>query len=232
MRGVPSLQFVFLRIQVFLAAGLPRPGLAKLEGRPIDAVVGAQGRGQHQAQGEGGPPPALQELGQNVRGVGPQVRAEEFLRLPARELGEIFLELPLAIAPGEVGVGLGESALRQVVHDLGAREGLGEEEDFRMLFLDFADEITPKSEGLGVGIVDAEDADSLLDPKIGDALQFLPKLGPVRPLEIQGVNVLVFLGRILRVLDAAIGTMLEPFRMLPDVGMVGRALIGEVQGKL
>ena len=64
----------------------------------------------------------------------------------------------LGVAPGEVGVGLGEAELRQTVHDLRPGEGLGEEDDFRVLGLDAADQPLPEGEGLGVRIVDAEDA--------------------------------------------------------------------------
>src|SRR5690606_11919878 len=45
-------------------------------------------------------------------------------------------------------------------------------------------------------------------------------------------DVLVLLRRVLRVFDGAVGTELEPFRMLFDPGMVGRALDGEIQRDL
>ena len=46
-----------------------------------------------------------------------------------RQLGEVLGQLPLAVAPGEVRVRLREPELRQVVHDLRARESLRQQED-------------------------------------------------------------------------------------------------------
>ena len=43
---VPVLDFVLLRVQVFLAARLPRFVLTQLEGRPVDAVVLGQKLGR------------------------------------------------------------------------------------------------------------------------------------------------------------------------------------------
>src|SRR5438046_4843296 len=87
----------------------------------------------------------------------------------------------------------------------------------------------PEGKGLGVRVVDAEDTDALLDPVVHDALQLVPKLPPVRRFEIEGVDVLILLGRILRVLDGPIRAAPEPFRMFPHVRMVRRALVRNVE---
>ncbi len=51
-------------------------------------------------------------------------------------------------------------------------------------------------------------------------------------VEVDVDDVLVFLRRVLGVLDGAVGPPVEPFRMLLDPGMVGRALDGEVERDL
>ena len=55
---------------------------------------------------------------------------------------------------------------------------------------------------------------------------------PVGALEVDRVDVLVLLGRVLGVLDRAVGPVPEPLGVLADVGVVGRALEGDVQGDL
>jgi hypothetical protein len=70
------------------------------------------------------------------------------------------------------------------------------------------------------------------DPVLEHADQRLPQRAPVRGLEVEGVDVLVLLGRVLGVLDAAVGTPAEPFRVLADPGVVGRALEGDVERDL
>ena len=65
-----------------------------------------------------------------------------------------------------------------------------------------------------------------------DALQLLPEAAPRGALEVDRVDVLVFLRRVLRVLDRAVRPMPEPFRMLAHPGMIRRALIREVERDL
>ena len=81
-------------------------------------------------------------------------------------------------------------------------------------------------------VVDTEDAHALRDPELEHALQLGPESFPVRGLEIERVDVLVFLRRVLRILDRAVGALQKPFRMLAHVGMVGSALEGDVEGDL
>src|SRR2546426_9316557 len=51
----------------------------------------------------------------------------------------------------------------------------------------------------------------------------------MRRFEFEGIDVLVFFRRISRVLNRSIRPQSKPFRMLPDVRMIGRALIGKIQ---
>src|SRR5213593_2543264 len=51
----------------------------------------------------------------------------------------------------------------------------------------------------------------------------------MRRFEFEGKYVLVFFRRIFRVLNRSIRPPSKPLRMLPDIRMIGRALIGEIQ---
>src|SRR6202007_215492 len=55
---------------------------------------------------------------------------------------------------------------------------------------------------------------------------------PVLGVEVDRVDVLVPLGRVLRVADGAVGAVPEPLRMLPHPGMVGAARDREVERAL
>ena len=98
-----------------------------------------------------------------------------------------------------------------------------------MLLLKIANHPFPEIERLRVGIIDPENPNALFDPELNDGLEFLPKRLSMRRVEIEGINVLIFLGRVLGVLDRTVGPVTEPFRMLLDVRMIRRALIGEIE---
>jgi hypothetical protein len=57
-----------------------------------------------------------------------------------------------------------------------------------------------------------------------DALQFLPHVCPVFALKIEGIDVLIFLGRIFGILDGSIRPLAEPSPMLASIGVIGRCL--------
>ena len=101
-----------------------------------------------------------------------------------------------------------------------------------MLATNLPDQPLPEAERLRVGVVDAEDPDALTDPVEDDAEQGLPQCLPVRALEVDRVDILVPLGRVLGVLDAPVGPPAKPLRMLLHPGMIRGALEGQVQGHL
>ena len=68
---VPSADFEFFRVQVFLCPGLAGLVFTQLEGRPVDAVVGPQRRRQSQPHDECRFSPGLEILRQDVRRVRP-----------------------------------------------------------------------------------------------------------------------------------------------------------------
>src|SRR5438105_13619968 len=81
----------------------------------------------------------------------------------------------------------------------------------------------------GMGVVDAEDAHALLDPEADDMLELLPEGLPMLCIKVEGIDVLVFLGRIFGILHGAIRTPPEPLRVLLHIGMIGGALEGDVE---
>src|SRR5258708_4326291 len=128
-----------------------------------------------------------------------------------------------------MGVRLAEAVLGQLVHHLRPGECLGQEDDLAVFPLHLADEPLPEWKRLGVRVVDAKDADSLLDPIKDYRQQLCPQLPPLLALEIERHDVLVLLGRILGELDRSIRPVLEPLRMFARVWVVGRALEGYVE---
>ncbi|MNN48248.1 hypothetical protein D3C81_1627190 [compost metagenome] len=80
-------------------------------------------------------------------------------------------------------------------------------------------------------VVDAEDLHALLDPADHDVAQFHPQArNRLRGIEVDVDDVLVFLRRILRVLDRAVRPPVEPARVLLEPWMVLGALDGKIQG--
>ena len=90
----------------------------------------------------------------------------------------------------------------------------------------------PERERLGVRVVDAEGAHAVLAPEQRHLEQRVPQPAPVARREVERVDVLVALGRVLGVLDRAVGPVAEPLGVLAHPGVVGRALEGQVERDL
>jgi hypothetical protein len=194
-------------------------------GRTVDAVVRAERGGEDDALLKDGA--ALHGVGdlklgvEDVRGVGPDVAAEEVGDGSVGDLFEVLLEVGLGVAPGEVGVALGEAALGERVHDVGAGKGFGEEEGVWRGLEDFGDAPLPEGEGLGVWVVDAEDTHAAVDPELEDAVEGVPQAAPVGGFEVQRIDVLILFWRVFGVLDGAVGALDEPGGMGGDPGVIG-----------
>ena len=225
---VPLLVLVLLGIEIFLAAARHRPVLAQLEAA-VNAIGRAQRRRQHQPDLEGRPAPTLQILGQDVRRIDEEIGAQVLAHVGLRELGEILGDLRLGVPPGEVRIRLREPDLRQMAHHLRAGERLGQEDDVRMLPADAGHHPLPEAERLGVRVVDAKDPDTVPDPEEHHPGELVPERRPGRAFEIEWIDVLVLLRRVLRVLDRAVGAMAEPLRVGLHVRVIGRALVGEIE---
>ncbi len=77
-------------------------------------------------------------------------------------------------------------------------------------------------------IIDAEDGDARLDPQIHDAFDFFFDAGHVG-VEVDRVDVLILLRRVLGEGDGAVRLVAEPVRVRLDPRVVGRALQGEIK---
>ena len=78
-------------------------------------------------------------------------------------------------------------------------------------------------------IIDPEHPHALLGPVGKDALELLPELAPVIGFEVERIDILVLLRRILSVLNRAVRTVLEPLRVFLHVRVIRRALERDVE---
>ncbi len=143
----------------------------------------------------------------DVRGIDEEVRTHVPGRLD--QLGAVLLEFGLLVAPGEVRVGLGESDAPEGVHHRRPGEGLGQEEHVGIGALDVGDELFPERHRLGVRVVHPEDAHPVGHP-VPHHPQDLGVEAFVVPVEVDRVDVLVLLRRVLRVGDGTVALDREP----------------------
>src|SRR5690348_432109 len=101
-----------------------------------------------------------------------------------------------------------------------------------MRFAQLAERPLPERQRLSVRVVDAEDLHASRDPELEDAPELVPERRPVLRLEVERIDVLVFLRRVLRVFVRSVGTVGEPRRMLAHVRMVRRGLERDVERDL
>src|SRR5450830_1530930 len=132
---VPGADFVLLGVEVFLLAG-HRLRFAQFE-TAVDAPQARQGRGQRRPYLEAGAAGTLQELGVDVGRVDKEMRPIKIARLVAAagvggQFGQVVDELLLAVAPGEISIGLRKTQLGQAIHGLGPGEGFRQEDHLRI----------------------------------------------------------------------------------------------------
>src|SRR6476620_5817067 len=101
-----------------------------------------------------------------------------------------------------------------------------------MLPLHFRDHPLPERKSFGVGIVDSKDLDTLLDPEQEHVSAFAPHRLPIFAFEIERVDVLVFLWRILGILNCAVGPAAKPLPVIVYVRMVRRDLKRDIECNL
>ncbi|MPM41961.1 hypothetical protein SDC9_88623 [bioreactor metagenome] len=112
-----------------------------------------------------------------------------------------------------------------------AGEGLGEEDHLRVRPADLGQQPGPEVDRLGVRVVHPEDRHAVGDPQPDDPQHL--GVDPLRvAVEVDRVDVLVLLRRVLGVRDRAVHPLGEPLRVLADPGMIGRSLQGQVEGHL
>ncbi len=117
------------------------------------------------------------------------------------------------------------------VHHRRAGEGLGEEEHVGIGAAHLADQPLPERERLGVRVVDAEDPHPVGHPVLDDPQHLAADAGGV-VVEVDRVDVLVLLRRVLGVGDGPVRAGGEELRVLGDPRVVRRRLEGQVEGDL
>ena len=98
-----------------------------------------------------------------------------------------------------------------------------------MILPDGVDRPIPERQRFGVRIVDAKNADAVVDPEEDDVAQLLPQLLPGRGFEMERIDILILFRRVLGVLHRPVGTLQKPLLMFLDVRMVGRRLKRDVE---
>ena len=73
----------------------------------------------------------------------------------------------------------------------------------------------PEVHWLGVRVVHSENLHAVCDPQAEQVVDRFEQAFRI-VIEVNGVDVLVLLGRILRIRDGAVGSLREPFGMVPD----------------
>ena len=139
-------------------------------------------------------------------------------------------QLGLRVAPGEVGVGLAEAGLREQRHHRRARERLGQEHRLGVLAPAPRRSATPRTAiGLVCGLSTRNTVTPCATQCSTTSRSAAPERPPVLGVEVDVVDVLVALGRVLGVLERAVGPPVEPVGVLAQPGVVGRALDREVE---
>ena len=227
------MQLEFFRVEIFFASRLARRRPTVLERRTVDAVVTRQRGRQHEPCHERRPAADLQRLGQNIGRIRPEIGSEEFAHRAAVQLREVLCQLLLRIPPCKVRVRLREAKLRQPVHHFWPRERFRQEKSHR----DVRDCTSPithsqNANGFVCGLstrkirtpCSIQNKKTLFSSSHSDCQS--------SRFEIERIDVLIFLGRIFRILDRAIGPLAKPFGMLAHIRMIGRALKRDIQRQL
>ena len=230
---VPLADLVLLGVQVLLAAR-SRGARARTARRPGRRCRSWR-RGWRRARPRPRTPrPPVCRYSVRMSGVlGQKFGRRYSVDLGPGELGEVLAQLPRGVAPGEVGVGLAEAELGQALHDPGPGEGLGQEDHVGVLAPGPRPSATPRRRRAWCGGCrpgrSARPRRSSSERRPCSAVH---SASPVGGVEVDRVDVLVPLRRVLGELDRAVGPVAEPLGVLGDPGVVGRALEGEVQRDL
>src|SRR5262249_39222261 len=94
------------------------------------------------------------------------------------------------------------------------------------------DQPRPEGNGLRVRVVDAEAAHSARHPVEDDVAERVPEPQPFVAVEVQVVDVLVALGRVLGVLERAVRAPVEPLGVLGEPGVARGAVKAVVDADL
>jgi len=101
--------------------------------------------------------------------------AEEVADRVRRQFCQILCQFGLRIAPGEIGIGLGETELRQAIHQFRAGECLRQKDRIGKPNTYFGNHPLPERQRLGVRIVDAKQPHALAGTEENDVAQGKPQ---------------------------------------------------------
>ena len=168
---------------------------------------------------------------EDVRRVGEEVRPEvRRARGLYASSSTYSLELPARVLPREVRVGLAEADLGQRPHHRARRVNASARKiTSGCVARTSAISHSQNGSGLVCGLSTRKTVHAALDPVQDDVEQRLPQPAPVLGVPVDVVDVLVLLGRVLGVLQRAVGAAVEPLGVLGEPRVVGRALDGEVE---
>ena len=223
----PDLEL--LRVEVLLAARLDRDVLEQLVAGVHPQLGEPSAASTARILKAGGPPYCRNAC--RMSGVLTKKFGRIRWLVSRGHLQEVLLDLPLLRAPGEVRVGLVVADGAEPVHHRRPRERLGQEDHVGVGTPDLAEQLLPERQRLGVRVVDAEDPHAVLHPEPDDA-EHLGVDAVVVVVEVDRVDVLVLLRRVLGVGDGAVGPRGEPLGVVLGPGVVGRRLQRQVEGHL
>ena len=166
--------------------------------------------------------------GQNIVSGRPKARTHQVSGL-RRNLGQVLFDLLLLRTPRKVRVGLIESDCAQSAHHRGASKCLGKENNLRVRIVNVSDDFLPETHRLRVRVINAEDRHAVLDPHFENITNGLVD-AVIVVVEVQRIDVLVLLRRILRECNRTVGAGCEPFGVFGDPRVIGGALQREVEG--
>ena len=195
----------------------------------VDAVGRRQRGRQHEPQPERGRRAVAQRAARGCRACWARSWAACSRRSGrGRARSRYSLELPLARAPREVRVALAEADLGQLGHHLRPGERLGEEEHVGVLGAAPRGSPTPRTRtawcaGCRRGRCARRGRSSSRGSSLHASHSASRSPSVVGP-EVDRVDVLVLLRRVLGVRDRAVGPVVEPLGVLADPGVIGRAL--------
>ena len=138
---------------------------------------------------------------------------------------------PTSRCASVVGVALLEAGLGQLVHHRRLGERLGQPDRLGVLRRDIGDQPLPEGDRLRVGVVDAEDAHAVVEPHLDDPAHLGVRPGGV-VVEVERVDVLVLLRRVLGVGDGAVGPCREERGVRLHPRVVGGGLQRDVERHL
>ena len=178
-------------------------------------------------------PPVVEVVREDVRRVRPEVPAEVFAHRAGRQLGQVVAQLVPRLAPREVGVALAESRLGQGRILFGVVNA----SDRKMTPGSTACASRDQPRQNATGLVCGLSTRKMRMPRLTQVSTTSPAChsasrSAAEGREVERIDVLVALRRILGELDAAVRRLPEPLGMLLHPRMVGRCLESEVQRHL